>query len=99
MRQGQLNQEISRRAALVENKHKKVQVFFKKTQSEIKVIVKDEGRGFDWREFHEMHPERATDPNGRGIIMARMMSFDKLEYSQIGNEVCCVVQIKAESSA
>ncbi|WP_255573591.1 hypothetical protein [Deefgea tanakiae] len=35
----------------------------------------------------EFSPDRAFDPHGRGISMARMMSFDSLEYQGNGNEV------------
>jgi hypothetical protein len=43
--------------------------------------------GFDWQKYLEISPERAYDPNGRGIAMARMISFDSVEYRGLGNEV------------
>jgi CheY-like chemotaxis protein len=93
LKQGKLAEEIRRRQKLPENQTKKVKVFFEKTDTEIKVTVRDDGAGFNWLEFDEMRPEKAADPNGRGIIIARIMSFDTMEYIGIGNEVCCSVKI------
>ena len=93
LRNGNFLEEIARREAMPENKMKKVRVFFEKNENEITVTVKDEGKGFDWTEFIEMNPARATDPNGRGIVKARIFSFDNMEYKGNGNEVCCTVRI------
>ena len=32
-----------------------------------------------------MDPERAFDPNGRGIALARMLSFSSITYEGCGN--------------
>ena len=48
---------------------------------------------FDWQRFLTFDPERAFDPNGRGIAMARMMSFATLEYQGRGNVVVASVNI------
>ena len=37
-------------------------------------------------------PERAFDPNGRGIAMAKMLSFSELEYRGKGNQVVATVR-------
>lgn len=47
----------------------------------------DEGNGFDWNKYLEMSPDRAFDMHGRGIAMARMLSFDDLQYQGKGNVV------------
>lgn len=39
-----------------------------------------------------MSPERAFDNHGRGIAMARLLSFDQLDYNAVGNEVVAVVR-------
>ena len=93
MMNGKLHDEILHRQSLPENQKKRAQLFFEKYPEEIKVTIKDEGDGFDWNEFIEMRPDRATNPNGRGIIMARMMSFDSVEYKGVGNEVCCGIKV------
>jgi anti-sigma regulatory factor (Ser/Thr protein kinase) len=49
--------------------------------------IVDEGQGFDWRNYLDLDPRRAFDPNGRGIAMARSLSFESMEYNERGNEV------------
>lgn len=93
MHDGILQQEIERRQNLKENKVKRITVLFERNEREVAVTIKDEGSGFKWQDFLEMDPNRATDPNGRGILMARTMSFDKVEYKGCGNEVKCSVTI------
>jgi hypothetical protein len=53
--------------------------------------ISDEGAGFDWRSYLEFSPERAFDPNGRGIAMARLTSFNILDYRDRGNIVVATV--------
>ena len=36
-------------------------------------------------------PARAADNHGRGIAQANMVSFDRLTYNEVGNEVTCFV--------
>ena len=38
------------------------------------------GREFAWRNYLELDPHRACDPNGRGIAPARMLSFSSIHY-------------------
>jgi hypothetical protein len=47
--------------------------------------IYDEGHGFPWQNFLELSAERACDPNGRGIALARMMSFSQISYEGCGN--------------
>lgn len=56
------------------------------------LIITDQGKGFDWTKFNSISPERATDPNGRGIILAKTL-FDKVEYSNGGRTVTCSVKL------
>ncbi len=59
-------------------------------------LVEDEGEGFDWNSVDMRYPRRITDPNGRGIAMARMLSFQQLEYLGRGNQVRATVFISAD---
>ena len=63
------------------------------TQKEDRYVLQitDEGDGFSWRDYLDADPERVLDNHGRGIAMARMLSFDKLEYNEKGNSVTCTV--------
>ncbi len=53
--------------------------------------ISDQGAGFDWLSYLEFAPERAFDPNGRGIAMARLTSFSSLDYRDSGNIVVATV--------
>jgi len=95
LRSGNWQSEIERRLALPENAHKDVQVLVERLPDEICLTVTDHGQGFDWEKYLEMAPERAFDPNGRGIAMSKMMSFDSLEYLGKGNRVIARVKLQA----
>jgi CheY-like chemotaxis protein/anti-sigma regulatory factor (Ser/Thr protein kinase) len=79
--------EIARRAALPENRGKVVVVKLAREPGSIELVIADEGHGFDWRNYLELDHRRAFDPNGRGIAMARMLSFASVEYNERGNQV------------
>lgn len=51
------------------------------------LLIEDQGAGFDWRQYLQLSPERAFDLHGRGIAMARQLSFTSLEYLGNGNTV------------
>ncbi len=85
--------EIERRLALPENATKIVDVLLEHSQKEICITITDCGEGFAWEKYMEMSPERAFDPNGRGIAMSRMMSFDSLEYLGNGHQVAATVKL------
>lgn len=84
---GQWAQEVERRLNLEEHVDKFVEVEFSRSLEEISVLIKDEGSGFDWRKYLEFSPERAMDTHGRGIAMAGLISFDRIEYNDVGNAV------------
>lgn len=77
--------EIERRASLSMNLDKEVKLSFHRDEERITLRVADQGSGFDWQKFLEIDPERAFDPNGRGIAMARLLSFSTLSYEGCGN--------------
>lgn len=81
--------EIERRLALPENSNKFVTLTLDVTADRITVYVRDQGSGFNWHDYLEMSAERASDPHGRGIASAKIMSFDSIEYLGVGNEVLC----------
>ena len=66
-------------------------VMLTRDAQEVRFVVADQGNGFDWQPFMEFSAERAFDPHGRGIAMARMMSFDSLEYQGNGNTVVVAI--------
>lgn len=90
---GKWEQEVERRLALPENEEKYAEVYYCREGDRLLVRVRDQGDGFEWQEYLEIDPARLAHTHGRGIAMARMISFDALEYNGIGNEVCCTVEL------
>lgn len=86
--------EVARRRALPEYRDRQVRVRVVRRPDCFEFTVSDEGSGFDWRRYLDFDPERAADPNGRGIAMARLLSFAHLEYLGCGNTVIAAVAIR-----
>lgn len=72
---------------------KRVRVRVERDGSLLRVEIRDEGQGFDWARYLDFDPGRAFDPNGRGISMARAMSFESLTYLGRGNCVVATVRL------
>jgi CheY-like chemotaxis protein len=64
-----------------------VNVRFQRDDQKLEVAIKDPGAGFNWSEFLQIDPSRATRANGRGIAKANLLSFDTLKFNAQGNEV------------
>jgi phosphoserine phosphatase RsbU/P len=86
--------EVQRRLALPENAHKRVELVVERFNGELRFTIRDQGKGFDYEKYLDVRPERAFDNHGRGIAIARAMSFDRLEYRGNGSEVVAVVGLK-----
>lgn len=84
---GEWENEIERRLALPVNRNKHVTIEFNRNHKEITFLITDQGDGFDWKPYMEISPERASDSHGRGIAMAKLISFNKIEYLGSGNKV------------
>jgi CheY-like chemotaxis protein len=84
--------EVERRQQLPEYRARSVLVRVARLPDRLEFTVSDEGPGFDWRRYLEFDPERATDPNGRGIAMARLLSFHSLHFNGCGNTVTATVR-------
>lgn len=85
--------EIIKRQQAPEYRDKKVLVHFKKEKDHISLHIKDDGDGFDWEEYLEISPDRATHSHGRGIALSNKISFDSIEYLGKGNEVVCTINL------
>ena len=84
---GTLFDEIEKRLNLDDYKFRFVEVTFSHSDNIIEIMITDEGNGFEWEQYLTITPERVLDNHGRGIAMASLMSFDKLEYLGCGNSV------------
>ncbi|MCB1772527.1 MAG: response regulator [Gammaproteobacteria bacterium] len=75
---------------------REVEVRYFREPGRIRVVIRDQGNGFDWQKYVEIDPARAFDTHGRGIAMSRMVSFDNVEYRGCGNEVEVTVKVPAD---
>ncbi|MEO5329474.1 MAG: response regulator [Magnetococcus sp. THC-1_WYH] len=83
-----LDQEIERRLLLPEHCDKYVSVRMEKTtEGGFVFTVQDQGDGFDWRRYLTIDPLRLTDPHGKGVALANLISGGRLSFIGKGNEV------------
>jgi len=80
-------EEISTRLLLEQNKDKVAILNFQRLENIIKIIITDQGEGFDWESYMDFDPNRVMDSHGRGIAIANKLSFSLVEYRGTGNEV------------
>ncbi len=89
--EGRWENEILDRLSSPTYKDKIATVEFERNSSEITFTITDQGKGFDWHQYMEISPERAFDSHGRGIAMAKSISFDQIKYHDDGKKVCVTV--------
>lgn len=92
MRRGMWQIEIERRLNASENIGSYIELEFHVAADTVQIRIRDQGPGFDWTPYMDFDPDRAFDPHGRGIAVARLSSFDDLEYIGKGNEVVATVR-------
>lgn len=85
--EGRWEQEVESRLALAEFKEKAVSVDVTRGEEDLRIVITDEGKGFEWQKYLELDESRALHPNGRGIALARNVAFKELEYQGAGNIV------------
>lgn len=87
-------QEITSRLNHKEFMDKEAHLHCVKTKDFLEVTIEDMGDGFNWREYLDLDPNRALLPNGRGIAMGKMISFNSLEYVGKGNKVIFKISLR-----
>jgi anti-sigma regulatory factor (Ser/Thr protein kinase) len=92
----QWEEEVERRLTLDENSEKNATLEIDKNSDMVEIIITDQGEGFDWEEFLEIDNERITDPHGRGIAIAKLFSFDDLNYEAPGNKVKVRIDLRPQ---
>lgn len=95
---GGWEREVRRRMELPENAGKRVQLSIERNREELRFTIRDDGAGFPWIRFLEADPGRAFDNHGRGIAIARAISFNSVEYRDRGNEVVATVRLGTTAS-
>jgi DNA-binding response OmpR family regulator len=97
--EGRWQEEVERRLGLPAYRERFVEVLFERIPQAIRFTIRDQGEGFDWRKYLDFDPARIFDPHGRGIAMARIMSFSALEYQGNGNTVLATIDLTAAPDA
>tara|TARA_B100001989_G_C24550033_1_gene473762 strand:+ start:1169 stop:2107 length:939 start_codon:yes stop_codon:yes gene_type:complete len=92
LKEGSLSAEIDRREDMAKYSKRSVHVILERNDDEIRVIIEDEGNGFDWQNYMDIDPARALETHGRGIAQANKISFDELHYNDKGNIVTAVAK-------
>jgi len=90
--ENRLMNEIQHRIRLPEYKNKYVTVDVMRQPDSLKVLVEDEGRGFDFTRFLYFDESRVFDNHGRGIALANSML--DIRYLGKGNRVEAVIPFK-----
>ncbi|MFO0520424.1 MAG: response regulator [bacterium] len=84
---GNWESEVARRLSLPEYAQRTVSLEFRRDGGAVEVLITDQGNGFDWRPYLELDASRAFHSHGRGIALARKLSFESLEFLGQGNQV------------
>ena len=90
--QGVWFDEIRRRLEAPEQSNRFATLTFKREDSGASIRIEDCGAGFDWKPYLEFDSSQACDSHGRGIAVARMLSFDAVAYAGRGNIVTAVIK-------
>jgi anti-sigma regulatory factor (Ser/Thr protein kinase) len=69
-----------------------VSVRFNRAKTRIRIRISDEGPGFDYSKYTQ-NGEMSEGPNGRGILIAREFSFDRIVYHGRGNVVDAIINV------
>ncbi|BDA77157.1 hypothetical protein LPTSP3_g00870 [Leptospira kobayashii] len=95
-----LMEEILRRLEAPEYKDKYVEIYFQKLEDKIIIIIKDQGKGFDWQRYLSLQAmtRNAFKTHGRGIFMAKRLSFDDLTYFDGGSKAQITILLNQNSS-
>lgn len=89
-------QSIEERLMQPEHRHKKVDVVFARNSAEIKLQITDDGPGFHWEKYATFDPERVFHTHGRGITIAKDLTFSEINYIPPGNRVICHIPLKQQ---
>ena len=93
MQEHRILEELAARLERPELRDRVVRVYLERDPKALALTVEDEGGGFDWQQYLELSPDRAFHAHGRGIAMAKALSFDEIAYEGRGNRVTAKVWI------
>lgn len=87
LRQGRWLEEIDRRLSSPACADKRAIVDYHRSETRFTARIEDDGNGFDAARFLEGRSRAALGVNGQGLVIARNICFDKLEFRGAGNVV------------
>lgn len=89
---GDWPQAVEQRMADATYGARRVHIAVLREGSIMRIAIRDEGPGFDWRKYvySEAPPGATAEVNGRGISKSMIM-LDEVKYSAAGNEVTCSI--------
>ena len=90
------HEEVQERLQSEKYKGRQAEFVLSKKENGTYLIITDPGDGFDWKKFVNVDPTRSGQSHGRGITLAKNLSFDKLTYNDPGNQVVALVSDKNE---
>ncbi len=84
------DQEINKRQSISPYKERSIKIHFSIDKTQNILSIEDEGQGFDFHYILSHLSRSANEHNGRGILIAKELSFDSVEYIGKGNKVVCI---------
>lgn len=86
--------EVNKRLVSPLYKDRYATVEFTRGRHEITFVISDQGNGFDWHKYMEISPDRAFDSHGRGIALAKSLSFNEIQYLNNGSQVRITIPVQ-----
>jgi CheY-like chemotaxis protein/anti-sigma regulatory factor (Ser/Thr protein kinase) len=86
--------EVERRLELPEYADRQATVDFERRPESLVFTIRDDGPGFEPEPYLAIDPSRVFDAHGRGIAMAKLLSFDELTYEDGGR--CAIATVLAD---
>ncbi len=99
LERGGIGNEIQRRLGDPRYASRLATVRMRRVDGHSSFIVRDQGDGFNFKEYLTFSADRAYEQHGRGIAIARDLCFDVLEYRPPGNEVAAIIKRKTSAGA
>ena len=87
LRDGTWHEELARRLALPGYRQRTALLAFDSDGERLRIVIKDQGEGFDPAPYLSIDASRIAAPNGRGIALVKTLGFDSVAFRGCGNEV------------
>lgn len=95
MQERRMLAEVTERLERPAFRDRRARAILERDAEGLRLIVEDDGSGFDWTPYLELSADRAFHTHGRGIAMAKAICFDEVRYEGRGNRV--VAKVRSEN--